>query len=219
MYFQEKGSLRLDVKIQGISAGSLSAALLVTNSSFSKAASYAIMQAKRENVWTNPTGLGGIWGDLVEEWLQELIPSETSAETLSSLFVVATPFPLGSPKLLHSFPDKKDLINACLVSSHIPFFMNGKLSRNYNNRKYIDGEFWPFVTRGIIKTPLPPEISADDVYSVSWTDDIEFAKRVSGSFVSLISVDGLYEMIEAGYKYMEQQDKLGELDTLFLRNR
>ena len=74
-YIQEKKNLnpKLKVNYLGSSAGALSAALLYSNVSMSKAAEYAIYQAEREKLFTNPSGLAFVWGKIVREWLDVLI--------------------------------------------------------------------------------------------------------------------------------------------------
>ena len=161
-YLSEK-SVILGTKsfpIIGSSAGALAATLLCTGASFDKAASFAIDQAYRYSLFDSPVGLAGIWGNLVQEWLDELIPEEINAITLQNLYITATPFPnvFKGPVLLHSFKTKSDIIEACMASVHIPLFMNGRFTSKFKNKRYIDGSFWSFVTNGRKKDPLPPSL-------------------------------------------------------------
>lgn len=60
----------------GSSAGSLTATLLGNKCDMVKAAEYAIMQSEREKIFDSPKGLAGIWGPIVKEWLQVLLPED-----------------------------------------------------------------------------------------------------------------------------------------------
>lgn len=74
--------------------------------------------------------LSGIWGKIVEEWMEILIPDNLSQEQLNNIYVAATPINIfRRPVMLSHFKDKKSLIQACMTSAHIPFFMNKKLCR------------------------------------------------------------------------------------------
>jgi predicted patatin/cPLA2 family phospholipase len=60
----------------GTSAGSLSATFLALNVDFDKVAEFAIYQAKRDHLFDKPSGLLGIWGNLVREWLYYLVSDD-----------------------------------------------------------------------------------------------------------------------------------------------
>ena len=158
-YLQEHGFLEHamteDMKIMGTSAGSLSAALLASNADFNQAADYAIFQAKRDRLLETKK-LAFVWGSIVNEWLDEIIPEGTEEEKelnpliKNNLMISVTP--LSSlrqckpcQKILRDFEDKADVINACMASCHIPLFMDKKPSRKYRGERYIDGSFWPFI--------------------------------------------------------------------------
>ena len=149
--------LKDNVKIVGTSAGSLSATLLTLNCSIDEAAEFAIYQAHREKLFENPLGLAGVWGALVDEWLQKLIGERsdiTIQEQSRRLYIATTPvniFQRGTEtEFLTNFTDADDLIRANMASIHIPLFMNKRFFSTYRGSKYIDGSFYPFL-RGIAK--------------------------------------------------------------------
>jgi hypothetical protein len=47
---------------------------------------------------------------------------------------------------ISDFQSKKDLINACMASSHVPFFLDFKLTRSCRGRQCVDGSFPDFFT-------------------------------------------------------------------------
>ncbi len=61
----------------GASAGALCATLTCTNVDFIAATSLALEKAEEEGIWDRPLGLYGIWGDIIEEWLYELLPNDS----------------------------------------------------------------------------------------------------------------------------------------------
>lgn len=136
----------------GASAGSITASLLLAKADFQQAAKIAIRQVDEMKLWNNPTGLAGVWGPILEDFLQQLIlPSSITDEDLKRIHIAATPrFIFKGTKFLNNFETKEELIHAVLTSTHIPFFMDGKPWKAYKGKKYIDGSFWSFVLN---KTP------------------------------------------------------------------
>ena len=131
--------------------------LLTLNCNIDEAAEFAIYQAHREKLFENPLGLAGVWGSLVEEWLQTLIGENSDSliqEQSRRLYIATTPvniFQRGAEtEFLTDFTDANDLIRANMASVHIPLFMNKRFFSTYRGSKYIDGSFYPFL-RGLAK--------------------------------------------------------------------
>ena len=239
------------VQVEGASAGALAATLLVSNSSFEKAADIAISLAHRNKVFDKRLGLYGIWGNMVNEWLDELLPDEITSSVQSNLFLAVTPFPRiwKGTAYVSGFQNKNELIEANMASTHIPYFMNKKATAKFRGRRYIDGSFWTLFAKQqptqddllipslsaldelqiqqpnglILPSPssLLTKLSNQDnpVFVVDWRDDDVFRdarQSQTKSFVSLITPDGLYEMMEFGYQYMKRKQESGEVpSTLF----
>ena len=211
-------------KYIGASAGSLTAVLLATNASFDYAAEFAVEQAYKTGLFGDSprrNGLAGIWGPMVQEWLDVLITNPNIESLNTKLHIAVTPLDIGREGLksvfLSDFIDKKSLITACLASTHIPFFMDGKFCKQYNGRRYIDGSFYPFLSSLLKKYKaekeiLPPGIEFTQVYVVDWRKDLEFVKVNSAtSFVQLITPDGLNKMMNYGYNFMKQEINSGKI--------
>jgi hypothetical protein len=49
------------------------------------------------------------------------------------------------PELLSSYHERDDLISAVLTSSHIPWYLDGKLSRTFRGRPHLDGGLTQFI--------------------------------------------------------------------------
>lgn len=169
---------------------------------------------------------------------------EESQRKLERLIVTATsmgtllPWREKEQTFLRGFHDKDDLINACMSSVHIPLFLDSKLYQKYyrSSRKgkrydrFIDGSFWPYF--GKAPTEIPKALlcsgkseetggylSPDEIYVCGdWKADEDFARKVGDDtgFVSLVTPDGLYEMMSCGYEYIRKEHQRGAIPTTIL---
>ena len=73
----------------------------------------------------------GIWGSLLKEWLEAVIPDTVTAETFDKLQISVTTSLIRQSKLVSGFKDKNDVINACLASCHVPIFLDGRPFAEY----------------------------------------------------------------------------------------
>jgi hypothetical protein len=83
-------------------------------------------------------GLAGVWGPIVKEWLEVCSPNDISSSNLHNLYIAVTPINLFQPpKLMSNFESKEDIINACMTSVHIPFFMDKNPVTKYKGKFYL----------------------------------------------------------------------------------
>ena len=103
----------------------------------------AIEIALKFQVLDRKTGLAGMLGQILREWLEKSIPDmdEMPENALVNLHIALTPL-LGPPKTVSNFKDKNDLINAIMASCHVPVFLDGAAYTSYKNEPVIDGSFW-----------------------------------------------------------------------------
>jgi hypothetical protein len=74
-YLREQG-YDLDAStMAGASAGALTATLTASDVDFYEATSLALDLAEEEGVWDRRGGLQGVWGPMIERWLEEVLPS------------------------------------------------------------------------------------------------------------------------------------------------
>lgn len=71
---KQKYNLESTLSFAGASSGALAATLAATNVDASEATALALDLAERAGVWKRGS-LQGVWGDLIHEWLDQLIPS------------------------------------------------------------------------------------------------------------------------------------------------
>jgi hypothetical protein len=75
-YLLEKNYNLDKVRFTGASAGALTATLTTNNVDFEEATELALKLAEEAHVWDRPLGLQGIWGDMIETWLDTLLPED-----------------------------------------------------------------------------------------------------------------------------------------------
>ncbi|KAG7355622.1 hypothetical protein IV203_000308 [Nitzschia inconspicua] len=95
----------------GASAGALTATLTATDVDFYEATDLALTMAAKAGVWDRSAGLQGIWGPMIEDWLDTLLPPS-----------------------IESIQGKVTLV-------HLPWFFNGQWTSNFRNQPHIDGSF------------------------------------------------------------------------------
>lgn len=189
----------------GASAGSLTAAFLLSNADLKYATQRALDLAEKANIYERKSGLAGIWGVLLREWLQDVIPDTVTPEDLVKLYIAVTPT-LKAPKLVTGFQSKSDLVAACLASCHVPLFLDGRPFADYRGEPVVDGSFWYFVTKNRENgLPLPINISATDIFWVDYGDDEQFMSSISGNILAVITPAEVVDMVEAGYNFMKRE--------------
>ena len=179
------------------------------------------------------------WLDILLSESLETEDGDESRNKLSRLIVTATamktllPWRDKKQTFLSGFCNKEDLINACMSSVHIPLFLDKKLYTKYYRStregkrydRYIDGSFWPYfgknpteVPRALIKScegEASSVLSPEEIYVVGdWKADRDFAAKVEGDdtgFVSLVTPEGLFEMVRSGYEFMKSEHTAGRV--------
>ncbi len=73
---QQEGYNLSDSFLSGASAGALSATLAKMNVCPLRATELALSLSDDANVWERPLGLQGVWGNLIYEWLNQLVPED-----------------------------------------------------------------------------------------------------------------------------------------------
>jgi predicted acylesterase/phospholipase RssA len=73
-YLREQGYDLGDITLSGASAGALTATLTAADVNFYDATQLALDLAGEAGVWDRRGGLQGVWGPIIERWLDELLP-------------------------------------------------------------------------------------------------------------------------------------------------
>lgn len=119
-YLREQGYDLSPCTFSGASAGALTATLASTGVDFYKATDLALELAGDAGVWDRRGGLQGIWGPMIEEWLDELLPPTIIDETAEGrLSLLVTPVPTFGKEKITEFRDRNDLIKCNMASVHL----------------------------------------------------------------------------------------------------
>jgi hypothetical protein len=140
---------RHNLAVSGASAGSISCVLAMCSVDMDRALELAVRLADDAGVFTRPQGLAGIWGHMIEDWLDTLLPDDcyltcSGKVNISVTSLTATLVPLHR-HVVNTFYSKKDLIDACLTSVYIPFFIDGHFCHTYRGEHYVDGSLLFFL--------------------------------------------------------------------------
>lgn len=209
-YIQENCDFS-QMPIIGASAGSISATLLLSSTDFVRALDVALDLGKKAGIYERKTGLAGIWGSILKEWLEEIIPDSVTEDMYSKLQIAVTPS-IKTPKLVTGFKCKSEVIEACMASCHVPLFLDGRPTTNFRGEQVIDGSFWYFVTKNrITGLPIPPGVKPDEIFWIDYCDDEDFMQSISGNMLGLVSPERVSEMMDDGYNFMKREHYSGRL--------
>lgn len=213
-YLRETGYIdNPDLRLVGASAGSLAATLFTYGVSSEVATNCAIRLADEADLWNNPLGLAFVWGRIIEDWLEELIPSGDSYSDPDSLCLLLTETTLPSltgkskRRKVSKFRGRGDLINANMCSVHIPVFLDRRLTRDFRGERFIDGSFqsrpddYKF-GQGPLESVVMLDYDGDERLKAKGGEGAD-------SFVSLISKDYVWAMLEMGYTHARRREGEG----------
>lgn len=196
----------------GASAGALTATLTASDVDFYEATDLALRLAKDAGVWDRTGGLQGIWGPMIEEWLDSLLP--TSIESLQDkLTLLVTPVPSFGKTKISSFEDRKDLIRCNMASVHLPWFLDGKLTSNFRDRPHIDGSFLSKEEDYMLDLDMDSKISTDTIF-LDWSKDPDMSSKGGMDIVDAMSPDGIYGLMERGKRYGKIMEEQGMFNSL-----
>jgi hypothetical protein len=126
----------------GASAGAISSVLAACNVDLHYAMAEAFHIPKKSRSVTH--------AHLIELWLHKILPENchqicSRGKVNISITTITVSFMPLHRKVINNFTSKQDLIDACLTSSHIPFFVDGHFSRVFRGEHCVDGSFLFFL--------------------------------------------------------------------------
>jgi predicted acylesterase/phospholipase RssA len=230
-FLRENGYNLQATTMTGASTGALTATLAATGVDFYEATDLALSLADRAGVWKRSGGLQGIWGELIYEWLHELIPATTAVvehqhdeqrrwdgndNHRNKLTLLVTPFPdVWDRKLqVSSFHDKNDLIAANMASIHLPWFLNSQLTATFRGRSVIDGSFlaqaedYAHPVRAV-----RVEESCSNIV-VDFKMDPLYRDQNLLSFIETVDPSKIRQMLEDGKRYAQRLEEQGYFTPL-----
>lgn len=196
------------IKFTGASAGALCATLTAANVDFEFATKLALDKSREAGIWDRPLGLYGIWGPIIDTWLDELLPDDKEVldQVNNKVNILVTRVPSFQKAKISQFESKRDLIKANMASVHIPFFLNGKITTDFRSAPHIDGSF--------LTKPEDYHLG-DKSLILDWQVDPFLRDRNLGDAVQALSEDGIWDLVERGRNYAVQMEKDGAFDHIF----
>ncbi|KAL7543889.1 hypothetical protein ACHAXR_013329 [Thalassiosira sp. AJA248-18] len=208
-YLQEEGYNLSDAVLSGASAGALSATLAKTDVSPYDATELALAMSDEAGIWDRPLGLQGVWGSIIYDWLDRLLPLDAEERAKEEkLHILLTPVPSFGKSRVSQFKNREELINANMASVHLPWFLDGNLTSNFRGKPHIDGSFL-----------AQPSDYFCDKYSeqpklvLDYNRDPVMNGRAS-EFIKLVSKQAIWDILEQGKKHAKIMDRNGEFDLL-----
>uniref|UniRef100_A0A1D2AF26 Patatin n=2 Tax=Auxenochlorella protothecoides TaxID=3075 RepID=A0A1D2AF26_AUXPR len=214
LYLQKQFDLG-GVQVRGASAGALLSTLVACDVDLEKALASATVRIRRVEAMERKLGLVGLAGQLVGDWLADLLPEDAAQRAhRRGLHIVVTEVPSFRLTTVKRFDSKQDLVQANLASTHIPFFTDGAPSYDYKGQPCIDGSLWDFVFADN-SDYLKAEGRA--VLVDYFKDDQLSTNRLD--FIRLASPDEILSLVGFGYRYASRADEAGEFELALGRLR
>jgi len=207
-YLQEKGYDLPSTLLFGASAGALSATLAKTGVSPYDATELALSMSEEVGLWDRPLGLQGVWGGLICDWLDQLLPLDAEEKVNEELHIILTSIPSFGKSRVSRFENRQDLINANMASVHLPWFLDGNLTSNFRGKPHIDGSF----------LTQPSDYFADEHSGrpkliLDYKRDPVMKDRGS-EFIKLVSKQTIWDILEQGKKHARIMERNGDFHLL-----
>ena len=189
----------------GASAGALISLLTACDVNLDLAVREAYRLSVENDIWNRPAGLAGIWGSIIEDWLDTLLPEDAQERVEGRVkFVVTEAGVTLRLRYLQDFKTREDVINAAMASVHIPFFLDGNATRTYKGERFLDGSLWEFLTGA--PTELLRCSGNACVIDYFYDDTLEFDRL---DFIKLSSYEEVKNLVKRGYGYAQRTDARG----------
>lgn len=117
-YLREVGYDLSNCTFAGASAGALTATLTAAEVDFYEATDLALDMAAKAGVWDRSGGLQGIWGPMIEDWLEALLPQSIDF-VQGRVTLLVTPVPSFGKTKVSMFHNRSDLIQCNMASVHL----------------------------------------------------------------------------------------------------
>lgn len=206
------------IPMAGASGGALCAVLarcgvdpeLITESAYQLSLDHEI--------WSRPLGLVGVWGRIIEQWLDALLPPDAAERCRGEVGVVVTEMPSCRQRCIDDFEDKVDLINCVMASAHVPLLLDLQLSRKCRGVHCVDGSFPDFFTGAHCRHIR----SGGDAVVFDYCDDPNIQPRGRMDMLKLKEYSEIKRIARMGAKYAARLEADGafekfRLDPVLLR--
>lgn len=202
-YLSERYRLQ-DMNLIGVSAGALASVLVACQVDLDRSVRRAYDICVERDIFNRPGGLQGVWGAILRQWLDELLPEDAHERCQGRVKIIATRMPRMKLVYLDEFATRDDVIDSLMASVHIPFFLDGNGSFTYKGEPYIDGSIFDFFFGN--NSSLLTIDGRSEIIDYFYDDQLEFSRL---DFVKLLTLETVNELIRTGYSYAERTDAKG----------
>ena len=214
-FLRENGYDLSSTTFCGASAGALVATLTATEVDFYRTTQLALDLSEKMGVWDRSQGLQGVWGQTIEDWLEELLPEDAVEKAQRhDLTLLVTRIPSFQKERVHEFVDRDDLIRCNRASVHIPWFLDGKLTIDYRGKTCIDGSF--MVDKRLF---LPRQQSSIPTIWLDHKMDPAFQKTTLLDAVNLVEPTAIWTLLEQGKAFGRSMSENSEMFDALPRTR
>jgi hypothetical protein len=148
----------------------------------------------------------GCWGQIIEEWLDELLPPDAAERCRDQVSIVVTQLPFCNQVAISDFRDKQDLINVAMASAHVPLFLDWKASRLCRGVQCVDGSFPDFFT-GVNCDLLT---CGGNAVVFDYFDDPNIIRNGRMDMLELKEFKQFKKIILLGYRFAQRKHEEGE---------
>lgn len=206
-----------NVKWAGASSGSILCAVATSEVDPVKAHDLAFDLSTAMGCFTSPRGLMGVWGGLVETWLNELLPSDAHirAKDVTILITKMRGLITMEAEAVRDFESKADLIETILSSAHIPWFMDGNFFHQHRGGRAIDGGFMvemPYLASYAER--LAPGTPLSQIVELQYLKDEIFCAEAKTNWWFRLAPRGALDMIRLGGEFAHRESAKGHLGHL-----
>jgi hypothetical protein len=194
------------VSMAGASAGSFISVLAACGVDADRAVETAYAMSLEHDIYSRPLGLIGVWGSLIERWLDDLLPHDAAERCRGRVEVVVSVAPTMEQRAISDFRDKRDLIDVCMASAHVPVFLDKRLMRPCRDMLCVDGSFPDFFT-GVNSLHL----TMDETVVFDYFDDPALSRTGRFDMLSVKQYKEIRRMMTQGYVYAAKLRKAGKL--------
>lgn len=203
-YLRQAGYDLSKTTMSGASAGSITATLAATDVCFANATDAALRLGREAGVWDRPMGLMGVWGSLIEEWLDEILPEDAAEMASGRITILLTTIPKLGKQRVSRFVDRDDLIRCNISSIHLPLFLDGKFASHYRDSLHIDGSFLSTPADHLCYDSNEQTHESATSAAPFLVFDFQHDPIMRGrkkEFVKLASEDGIRSLLDRGMEY------------------
>jgi hypothetical protein len=134
--------LQSKYKLRGASAGALAAVLGTCQVPFHEALRCAYSLSVEKGVFDRKLGLFGVWRDLVSKWLDSILPVDAAQRCSGNVLVSMIKVPSFKKTTFSHFENRRELIDACLASTHVPFLMDGHFCTKFRGMATVNSAMY-----------------------------------------------------------------------------